>query len=174
MPICFIILIFKPMRVSENLLKWAVRFYPPLFFQRVWVKKIDEGFRGIEVSIKKSVWNRNYNNSIFGGTIFAAADAFYPILFYKILSLKGYKLRAWSRSLEIHYIKPGFTDLYYTIAITDAQIAEAEEILNTIGKYSISHPILIYDKNGVNVASVMNEVYMRNLNFIETNDAHSN
>ena len=156
------------MRVTENLLKWAVRFYPPLFFQRIWVKKIDKGFRGVEVSIKKSIWNRNYNNSIFGGTIFAAADAFYPILFFKILSLKGYKLRAWSRSLEIHYIKPGFTDLYYKIAITDAEIAEAEEILNTIGKYSKPHPIHIFDKNGVNVASVMNEVYMRNLDFIET------
>ena len=55
-----------------------------------------------------------------------------------------------------------------------AQIAEAEDILNTVGKYSISHPILIYDKNGVNVASVMNEVYMRNLDFFETNNAHNN
>jgi len=164
----------KPMRVSENLLKWAMRIYPPLFFQRIWVKKFDKDFRGVEVVIRKSIWNRNYNNSIFGGTIFSAADAFYPILFYKIFTNKGYKLRAWSKSLEIQYIKPGFTDLYYTISITDDQIVEAEEILNTVGKYSISHPILIFDKNGVNVASVMNEVYMRNLDFMETNNAHSN
>jgi hypothetical protein len=162
------------MRVSENLLKWALRIYPPLFFQRIWVKKFEKDFRGVEIVIRKSIWNRNFNNSIFGGTIFSAADAFYPILFYKILTNKGYKLRAWSKSLEIKYIKPGFTDLYYTIAITDAQIAEAEDILNTVGKYSISHPILIYDKNGVNVASVMNEVYMRNLDFKDMNNAHSN
>jgi hypothetical protein len=162
------------MRVSENSLKWLMRFYPPLFFQRIWVKSFDKDFRGVEVRIRKSIWNRNYNNSIFGGTIFAAADAFYPILFFKIFTNKGYNLRAWSRSLEIHYIKPGFTDLYYQISITDEQIAEAEEILTTIGKYSISHPIHIFDKNGVNIASVMNEVYMRNLDFIETNHVHGN
>jgi acyl-coenzyme A thioesterase PaaI-like protein len=162
------------MRVSEISLKWLMRFYPPLFFQRIWVKQFDKGFRGVEVRIRKSIWNRNYNNSIFGGTIFAAADAFYPILFYKILSQKGYKLRAWSKSLEIQYLKPGFTDLYYKISINEAEILEAEEILNTIGKYSKPHPIQIYDKNGVNVASVMNEVYMRNLNFIDTNNAHNN
>jgi len=162
------------MRVSENLLKWLVRFYPPLFFQRVWVVKFYKDFRGIEVKIRKSIWNRNYNNSIFGGTIFAAADAFYPILFFKALSLKGYKLRAWSTALQIQYHKPGFTDLYYKITITDAELDEAEEILNTVGKYRKFHPIEIYNKSGINVASVMNEVYMRNLNFIETADANDN
>ena len=162
------------MRVSENSLKWLVRFYPPLFFQRVWVIKFHKGFRGVDVKIRKSIWNRNYNNSIFGGTIFAAADAFYPILFFKALSLKGYKLRAWSKSLDIQYHKPGFTDLFYKIYISDEELIEAEEILNTVGKYIKSHPIEIYNKSGVNVASVMNEVYIRNLNFISTSDANNN
>jgi Domain of unknown function (DUF4442) len=162
------------MRVSENLLKWAIRFYPPLFFQRVWVVKFDKGFRGVEVKIRKSIWNRNYNNSIFGGTIFAAADAFYPVLFFKALSLKGYNLRAWSKSVNIKYNKPSFTDLSYKIYITDAELAEAEEILNTVGKYVKMHTIEIYDKNGVNVASALNEVYMRNLDFIDTTNANNN
>lgn len=162
------------MPVSEKLLKWIVRFYPPLFFQRVWVKKFDAGFRGVEVRIRKSVWNRNYNNSIFGGTIFAAADAFYPILFYKIFTQKGYRIRAWSRSSEIKYLKPGFTDLFFKIYIDDAEIAEAEDILNTVGKYAKFHPVEIYDKNGVNVASIMVEQYMRNVDFVDTANENNN
>ncbi len=162
------------MHVSENLLKWLVRFYPPLFFQRVWVVKFHKDFRGVDVRIRKSIWNRNYNNSIFGGTIFAAADAFYPILFFKSLSLKGYRLRAWSTAVQIEYYKPGFTDLFYSVHINDEELAEAEQILNTIGKYKKFHPIEIYNKNGVNVASVKNEVYMRNLDFTETADADDN
>ncbi len=160
-------LIFGLMRVSENLLKWAIRFYPPLFFQRVWVVKFDKGFRGVEVKIRKSFWNRNYNNSIFWGTIFAAADAFYPVIFFKDLSLKWYNLRAWSKSVNIKYNKPSFTDLSYKIYIDDAELAEAEEILNTVGKYTKEcTPLLeIYDKNGVNVASALNEVYMRKFRF---------
>ncbi len=155
------------MVVSENLLKWIVRFYPPLFFQRIWVVKFDTDFRGVDVRIRKSFLNRNYNNSIFGGTIFSAADPFYPVLFHQVFTRKGYKIRAWSKSSHIQYLKPGFTTLSFRIRINEAEITEAEEILNTVGKYAKAHPIEIYDKNGVNVASVMNELYMRNLDFIE-------
>jgi hypothetical protein len=60
------------------------------------------------------------------------------------------------------------------VHINDEELAEAEQILNTIGKYKKFHPIEIYNKNGVNVASVKNEVYMRNLDFTETADADDN
>jgi len=155
------------MPVSENSLKWVMRFYPPLFFQRIWVVKFDEGFRGVEVKITKSMWNRNYNDSIFGGTIFSAADPFYPVLFHQILSHKGYNIKAWAKSSEIKFLKPGHHSLSFKIVLDESEIVEAEEILNTIGKYTRIYPINIYDKNGVHVASVLNEIYMRNLNFTE-------
>jgi len=158
------------MLASENLLKWAIRFYPPLFFQRIWLVKIEKDFRGAEVRINKSFWNRNYNNSIFGGTIFSAADPFYAVLFYQIFTHKGYKIRGWAKSSEIKFLKPSFTGLSFKIRINDAQIAEIEQVLNTVGKYTGTYPIEIYDKNGVNVASVMNEIYIRNLDF--TDNAH--
>ena len=160
------------MPVSENSLKWVIRFYPPLFLQRIWVVKFDAGFKGVEVKVRKCFWNRNYNDSIFGGTIFAAADPFYAVLFHQIFIRKGYKIRAWAKSSDIKFLKPAFTDLTFKITISEDAIAEAEEILNTVGKYTKAHPIQIFDKNGVNVASVMNEIYMRNLNFID--DASSN
>jgi len=155
------------MVVSESVLKWAMRFYPPLLLQRIWVIKFEKGFRGVQVKIAKSLLNKNYNNSIFGGTIFAAADPFYPVLFHQLLSHKGYKVIAWSKSSQIQYLKPGNTNLFFNIQLTDADIAEAEEMLNTIGKYIKVHPIDIYDKHGEICASVMNEVYVRNLNYTE-------
>ena len=57
------------MLVSENVLKWALRFYPPLLFQRIWVIRFTKGFRGVRVKVNRSLINNNYNNSIFGGTI---------------------------------------------------------------------------------------------------------
>ena len=76
------------MLVSEKLLKWVMRFYPPLFFQRVWVKSFAPGYRGVTVVIRKSIFNKNYNGTIFGGTSFAAVDPFYPVLFQQILKRK--------------------------------------------------------------------------------------
>ena len=156
------------MVVSEGLLKWIMRFYPPLFFQRIWVVRFESGFTGARVKISKSILNRNYNGSIFGGTIFTAADPFYPLLFHQLFTKKGYRVVAWSKSAEIQFLKAGLTDLYFDIKLSQDEITEAEHILNTGGRYVKSHPIDIYNKNGEICVSLTNEVYLRNLDFIET------
>ena len=155
------------MIVSEGLLKWIMCFYPPLFFQRIWVISFEKGFTGAHVKISKSILNRNYNGSIFGGTIFTAADPFYPLLFHQLFTKKGYRIVAWSKSAEIQFLKAGLTDLYFDVKIDNNEIDEAEHILSTIGKYVKSHPIDIYNKNGEICVSLRNEVYLRNLDFIE-------
>ena len=155
------------MVVSEGLLKWIMRFYPPLFFQRIWVVRLDKGFTGARVKIIKSIFNRNYNGSIFGGTLFTAADPFYPLLFHQLFTRKGYRVLAWSKSAEIQFLKAGLTDLYFDIKLTQNEIDEAEYILNNGGKYIKSHPIDIYNKNGEICVSLTKEVYLRNLDFVE-------
>jgi len=153
------------MVASERVLKWFVRFYPPLFFQRIWIVKFTKGFRGVHVKISKSILNKNYNNSIFGGTIFSAADPFYPLLFHQILNRKGYKIVAWSKSSQIQYLKPCMTDMCFEVNISDDDLATCENALNAAGKYLGSYPIDIYDKNGELCVSVKNEIYIRDLNY---------
>ncbi|MEO8887098.1 MAG: DUF4442 domain-containing protein [Mucilaginibacter sp.] len=155
------------MVVSENLLKWLLRLYPPLFFQRIWVVKINNGFAGARVKISHSLLNRNYNKSIFGGTIFSAADPFYPALFHQVLSKKGYHIKVWSRSVEVQFLKPGLTNLYFDLVITEQEIVEIVNLLDTVGKYVQAHPIDIYNIDGKKCVSLMIEVHIRNLNFIE-------
>lgn len=156
------------MVVSENVLKWVMRLYPPLLFQRIWVVRFDKGFRGVKVKVNKSLFNTNYNHSIFGGTIFAAADPFYPLLFHQTLTHKGYKVRVWMKSAEIQYIKAGRKDLFFTINISDADIAEVEATLNAGEKYIKSHPITMYDRDDDLCVEVSCEVYIRNLEPSET------
>lgn len=149
------------MIVSERTLKWALSLYPPLLFQRIWVKKFHKGFRGVDVKISNSFLNRNYNGSIFGGTIYAATDPFYAILFDQLMQRKGYKCRVWLKSASIQYLKPGLTNLYFTLKITDEMIAEAEQALNEYGKFVKAYPMELYNKQGELCATVINEVYLR-------------
>lgn len=151
------------MVVSEKALKWAMRFYPPLFFQRIWVQNFGKDFRSVNVKINKSIFNKNYNDSIFGGTIFAGADPFYALLFDQILQRKGFKVRVWLKSAQIQYLKPGRTNLYFKINITEEEIAEAEGILNTVGKFVKAFPIEMYNDKDELCVSLINEVYVRNL-----------
>jgi hypothetical protein len=152
------------MLVSEKVLKWGIRFYPPLFFQRVWVKSFAKDFKGVSVVISKSIFNKNYNGSIFGGTLFSAADPFYPVLLQQIFKRKGYHTIVWLKSAQIQYLKPGTTNLRFDIAIDDATIAEAEHILNTNGKYIKTFPIELFNTHGELCVVVHAEVYLRNLN----------
>lgn len=155
------------MKISENSLKWLMRFYPPMLFQRIWVKKVHKNFRGIDVKINRSLFTSNLGNSIFGGTIFSATDPFYALLFGQIMQHKGFKITVWLKSAQIQYIKPGRTDLFYTITISDEMVAEAERTLRTEGKFVKPYPIEIFDKHGELCATALNEVYIRNLEFVK-------
>ncbi|TSD66681.1 DUF4442 domain-containing protein [Inquilinus sp. KBS0705] len=153
------------MVVSENMLKWMMRLYPPLLFQRIWVQRFGKGFRSVKVKINKSLLNKNPNGSIFGGTIFAAADPFYPVLFNQILNTKGGKLKIWSKSAKIDFLKPGLTNLFFEVEITDADIEHARQTLSIYGKYEHAFPLDIYNTDGEICVSLINEVYIRDLNF---------
>lgn len=150
------------MIVSEKTLKWALSLYPPLLFQRIWVKKFHKDFKGVDVKIVNSFLNRNYNGSIFGGTIYAATDPFYAILFDQLMQRKGFKVRVWLKSASIQYLKPGLTNLHFTLKITDEMIAEAENSLTSTGKFVKAYPMELFNKHGELCATVMNEVYLRN------------
>lgn len=149
------------MIVSERTLKWALCLYPPLLFQRIWVRKFHPGFRGVDVKVSNSFLNRNYNGSIFGGTIYAATDPFYAILFDQLMQRRGFKLRVWLKSASIEYLKPGLTNLYFTIMVSDEMITEAEASLNETGKFVKSYPMELYNSKGELCATVMNEIYLR-------------
>jgi hypothetical protein len=156
------------MVVSENTLKWIMRLYPPLLFQRIWVREFNKDFKGVRVKIIKSIFNKNYNGSIFGGTIFAAADPFYPVLFDRVLNTGDRKLKIWSKSSKINFLKPALSSLSFQIILSDTDIELAIYTLNTTGKYENSFPIDIYNNNNEVCVSLMNEVYIRDLNFTQT------
>jgi hypothetical protein len=149
------------MIVSERTLKWAMCLYPPLLFQRIWIKKFHKGFLGVDVKIANSFLNRNYNGSIFGGSIYAATDPFYAILFDQLMQRRGFKVRVWLKSAAIQYLKPGLTNLYFTVKITEEMIAEAENSLTNTGKFVKAYPMELFNKEGELCATVMNEVYLR-------------
>ncbi|AFD06517.1 DUF4442 domain-containing protein [Solitalea canadensis] len=151
------------MKLSNNSLKWLMRFYPPLFFQRIWVKHISKDFKSIEVKINKSLLNKNYNGTIFGGTIFSAADPFYSIMFWQLFRHKSFKVIGWLKSAEIQYKKPGSTDLTLIFSLTEEDVREAEDALTTIGKFEKAYPVEARNKKGELCAMIYTNVWMRRI-----------
>lgn len=154
------------------MLTWALRLYPPFFFQRIWVRRFHPDFRHVDIRVSRSVLNRNSNGSIFGGTIFAATDPFYVLLFDQLFKRKGYDTVVWLKSGAIRFIKPAYTSLRIQIRILPADIVEAEAALQTVGKFIKTFKISVVDRNGVLCAEAENEVYVRNRSFVSS-DAHA-
>ncbi len=157
------------MLVSASRLKWLLRFYPPLFFQRIWVVKIEHDFSGITVKVNKSILNANYNSTTFGGTIFSAADVCYPVLFHQTLTKKGYKVAVWSRSAEIHFLKKITDKVIFSVNLSAEDLKQIALNLTGQGKVTSTYPINICDSKGEICVIVKCEVYIRNLGFTKTN-----
>ena len=79
----------------------------------------------------------------------------------ELLKHKGYQISVWLKSASIQFVRPGRTDLFYQITITDDMIQEAEDALNKNGVFIKSYSIEIYSKTGDLCAIAKNEIYIR-------------
>ena len=149
------------MKVSENILKWGMRLYPPLLLQRIWVQKVHKDFKGADIKINRSLFTLNFGKAIFGGTIYSGTDPFYAMLFGQILRNKNYHITIWLKSASIQFLKPARTDLFYKIHITEEMIKEAETELNNKGVFVKTYAIEVYSKNKELTAIARNEIYIR-------------
>jgi len=136
--------------------------FPPLLFSRVSVKAIADDFSWAEVGVKHSVFNKNLQKTIFGGTIFSAFDPFHAILFWQIFAHKGQKLEAWLKSAEIDYKKPASSDLTIRFEIAHSDILAAENSLREIGKFQQWMTAQAIDEQGNICAEARLLVYLRN------------
>ncbi len=151
------------MHFSASSLKWVMCFYPPLLASRIWVTSIKPDFSGADVRIFKSVLNSNFNRSIFGGTIYSAADPFFALLIWCIFHKKGYKTKVWLKSATIQFLKPANSNLSLSFRITPSEINEAEAELLGHGKYIHVFPVEVRDSTGELCALLNTEVYARKL-----------
>ena len=157
------------MLYSPKSLKWLLRIYPPFLFQRIWVQRIYPDFQGVDVKIIKSIFNKNTNNTIFGGTIFSAVDPFYAILIDQRLQAHGFKKTvAWLKSASIEYKKPGLTNLRFSIKITDEDFNECMDTLKNRGRIIKTFSVEIVNDQNEICAIAKNEIYIRDLNFTYT------
>jgi hypothetical protein len=145
-------------------LKLTLNIFPPLFFNRIYLKKISPDYKQMEVILKKSFSNINYYKSIFGGSIFSACDPFFPIMYYHIF--KKRKLVVWVKNAEIQYLNPARSSLKLNFLISDDQINEINKNLKINGKHEIQNEVLAIDNEKNICAKAIINVYLRDPSFI--------
>ncbi len=151
------------MKISANTLKWGMRLYPALFFQGIWTQTIPRDFSSAKVKILKSMLNKNFYGSLFGGTIYTASDPFFVLLFYQYFIHRGYKLKAWVKGANLIFSKPAFSSLILEFIITQDEFQKAEQSLMKTGKYEGLHRVQAINSWEEPCAIIDIEVYLRKL-----------
>jgi acyl-coenzyme A thioesterase PaaI-like protein len=147
--------------VSPRKMRRLMAIYPPLLFNRIVPRRFADDYSSCEVVIRRSWLNRNINGTIFGGTLFCAADPWHGVMYWQRLARLGRNVQVWVRAAEMDFRKPGRTDLTMLIQVPDAHIEACVEALDSRGKYKHVYETPITDTHGDIVAVSKIVVYVR-------------
>jgi hypothetical protein len=148
--------------VSPFWSKILLNLYPPLLINRVVIRRVSPDFKEVDVVLRKSWLNRNLNKSIFGGSIFCAADPFHALMYWKALRKKGIHCNALLKSASIRYRKPAKSSLEYKFRISEEDLQKAIIGLKADGRYQCDHYFEAFDQDGQVCAEVTTCIYLRN------------
>lgn len=112
----------------------------------------------IKIKIPISYKNRNYMNTIFGGSMFSAVD---PIPMIQLTQILGNNYVVWDKSAEIKFKQPGKQNLYADFIFSENEIAEIKRrvaIENEIEIYKLTQ--LTYKDPSQIICEVNKKIYI--------------
>jgi len=110
--------------------------------------RVSDDFLEVDVKLRFSLLNRNFNGSIFGGSIFMVADPYYPLMYRAALSHRDIATLAWLKQAEIAYLKPAYSDLLYEYRLTEQFLDEAAAAIKETGRFQQWNTVEAVDKKG--------------------------
>ena len=146
---------------SERWFKLVLNLYPPFLFGRTRVVRVGRDFRSCTVRVRPSFLTRNLQGSLFGGTIFSAADPFHALLYWQVFAHRGVRVQAWLKSARIAYRRPASSDLIFEFSLSEEDIEEAQAALDRDGRFAKTFRTEAIDRDGQVCTEVHTEVYLR-------------
>nr|WP_299072203.1 DUF4442 domain-containing protein [uncultured Allomuricauda sp.] len=113
---------------KHKLFKYGFNLSPMYRRSTARITYASEDLLNITVKLPISYKNKNYVNSIFGGSMFSAVD---PIPMVQLMNLLGKDFVVWDKSAEIFFKRPAREHLYANFTYT---LEELDEIKNNIPK----------------------------------------
>jgi acyl-coenzyme A thioesterase PaaI-like protein len=119
---------------------------------------ISADWKSVEVKLPLNWRTRNYVNTIFGGSIYAAVDPFYMLMLIKIL---GPEYIVWDTEAEVDFIRPGKSTLYARFEIRGEEIETIKRLLETERSIVRVYTVDLVDKENIPHARVIKHEYIR-------------
>jgi len=144
--------------VSPRTVKRFINLWPPLLFSGIRVISIAADWRHVEVQLRLRWWNRNAVGTMFGGSLFAMTDPFYPVMLQHNL---GPAYTVWTKSAQIEFLAPGRSIARASFDLSHERIEEIRAATASGDSHLAEFSTTITDPAAKPLTEVRKVVYVR-------------
>jgi acyl-coenzyme A thioesterase PaaI-like protein len=135
-----------------------INWWPPYLGAGIKVNSVNDEMTRFEVILRARWYNRNLFGTHFGGSLYSMADPF--LLFICITNL-GKDFIVWDKSASISFLKPAKGTILGIYEISNERLDEIRQEVIEMGKNTYHFEVFLTDEQGVQVAQVSKEIYVR-------------
>jgi len=139
-------------------MRMLLNIWPPFLGAGIRVRRLESGWKAIDVEMKLRWWNRNYVGTHFGGSLYSMTDPFFMLMLIENL---GKDYLVWDKSASIRFKKPGRGTVSAGFRLAEQQIREIKQALNSQEKIERVFTVEVKDESGNVIAEVEKLVHVR-------------
>ena len=119
---------------KDKLFKYGFNLSPMYRRSTARIIRVSNDLLYVQIKLPISYKNKNYVNSIFGGSLFSSVD---PIPMIQLINLIGNDYVVWDKSSEIYFRKPAKENLFAEFIFTNVEIDEIKKKIRTENEIDI-------------------------------------
>ena len=141
-------------------IRMFMNIWPPFLGAGIRVRRLGSDWTEIDVEMKLHWWNRNYVGTHYGGSLYSMADPFFMVMLIQNL---GKDYIVWDKSASIRFKKPGRGTVSASFRLSQEQIREIRQALNTHENEKIERvfTVEVKDESGSVVAQIEKLLHIR-------------
>jgi hypothetical protein len=139
-------------------MRMRLNFYAPFLGAGIRVKRLEPGWKEIDVEMKLRWWNANYVGTHYGGSLYSMTDPFFMVMLIENL---GKDYIVWDKSASIRFKKPGRGTVFAQFRLSDQQIQEIKQALTSEKKIERVFTVDVKDESGTVIAEVERLLHIR-------------
>ena len=156
----------------SKLFKFGFNFSPMYRRSTARITKVSHDLLVTEIKLPISYKNKNFVNSIFGGSMFSALD---PIPMVQLINILGERYVVWDKSAEIYFKQPARENLYARFEYTLEEIAEIKKRVAAEEEIEIIKTTVLTDKSRTKrFCEVRKKIYIADKSFYKNKLSNRN
>ncbi|TKD58970.1 PaaI family thioesterase [Flavobacterium sp. ASW18X] len=133
---------------KHKLFKYGFNWSPMYKRSTAKIVAIEPDLSYIKIKLPISYKNRNYANSIFGGSMFAAVD---PIPMVQLINILGDNYVVWDKAAQIRFKRPAKQHLYADFRVNKAEIQQIQADVAANNEIEISKTTYLTNEDGTTI-----------------------